>query len=219
MKLFPYIVAHRGGKGSHTENTLPAFQQGIRGGAKAIEMDIRLDHIRKRFYLEHDFFHSPKRNFNLLTTVIAGIPKDVHIFVELKTLSWMRSYFVRQFVKTYKDILKDRPITVMSFNPLALCHLRKLLPQLEIGYLCGNPLWLWIFKAGLHKVFRPEIFLLHKRLFNLNNVKFGRAHGMKVFGFVFNAESFWQKGLDYGIDGAVTDYPVELEAFYKAKLG
>lgn len=219
MKLFPYIVAHRGGKSTHMENTLPAFQHCMREGAKAIEMDIRLDHIRKRFYLEHDFFHSPKRNFNLLATVIAGIPKDVHIFVELKTLSWLRSYFVRQFIKAYKDILQDRPITVMSFNPLALGHLRKLMPKIEIGYLCGNPLWLWIFKAGLYKVFRPDIFLLHKRLFSLGNVKFGRAHGMKVFGFVFNNECFWQKGLDYGIDGMVTDYPVEMGEFLKAKLG
>jgi glycerophosphoryl diester phosphodiesterase len=89
----------------------------------------------------------------------------------------------------------------------------------EIGYLCGNPLWLWLFKAGLSKTFRPAIFLLHKRLFNLNTVKFGRAQGMKVFGFVFNNENYWQKGLDYGIDGIVTDYPVELEKFIKAKLG
>jgi glycerophosphoryl diester phosphodiesterase len=219
MKLFPNIVAHRGGKGPHMENTLPAFQLGIRQGAKAIEMDIRLDHVRKRFYLEHDFFHSPRKNFNLLASVIAAIPKDVHIFVELKTLSCVRSYFVRQFAKAYKEILKDRHITVISFNPIALSHLRRLMPQVEIGYLCGNPLWLWLFKAGLSKTFRPAIFLLHKRLFNLNNVKFGRAQGMKVFGFVFNNENYWQKGLDYGIDGIVTDYPVELEKFIKAKLG
>jgi len=219
MKLYPYIVAHRGGHGPHQENTLPAFELAIQKGAKAIEMDIRLDHVRKRFYLEHDFFHSPKKNRNLLSHVIAGIPKDVHIFVELKTLSWMRSYYVRKFIETYKELLKGRPITVMSFNPLALMHLRKRLPDIEIGYLCGNPLWLLIFKLGLHKFLRPEIFLLHKRLFSVHNVQFGRAHGMKVFGFVFNDENRWQKALDYGIDGIITDYTVELGEFLQEKLG
>lgn len=39
---FPLIVAHRGASATHPENTLPAFEEAIRLGAPAVELDVRL---------------------------------------------------------------------------------------------------------------------------------------------------------------------------------
>jgi len=54
------VIGHRGAGGTQRENTLDAFLYAIDQGCKALEMDLRFDYVRKRFYLEHDFFSSSK---------------------------------------------------------------------------------------------------------------------------------------------------------------
>lgn len=209
------LVAHRGGRGPYNENTLEAFKHAVNKGCEAVEMDLRFDHWKKRFYLEHDFLHSPKHRNNLAGKIVPELPADTFYFVELKTLAWLTRSYARNFLKEFRKLFNIEKTVVMSFNPFILMQLRSLEPCIKRGYLMGNFFWAFLFKILLHKMIRPHILLLHKRLFSLKNVKFARARGMKVMSFVLNDRHNWQKALDYGVDGIITDRFAELKEYMK----
>ncbi len=135
------IAAHRGGRCQFEENTLEAFQHCLSHGANAIEMDMRFDHWNKRFYLEHDFFHSPKDKHNIADKVIPFLPDGTTLYIELKSLAWIRKYYVQQFLKAYDQFFREKRSLVISYNPFVLYHLRLLRPEIPVGYICGNFFW------------------------------------------------------------------------------
>lgn len=212
------IVAHRGGHGPYNENTLEAFKHAIGKGCNSVEMDLRFDHLKKRFYLEHDFLHSPKHKHNLVEKIVPDLPEETFYFVELKTLAWLTKSFAKNFLKEYRKLFKIEKTVVMSFNPFILMQLKGLEPGIKRGYLMGNFFWSFLFKNLLHKKMAPHILLLHKRLFNVKNVSFARKRGMKVMSFVLNDKDSWKKAIDYGIDGIITDRFAELSDFLRQKV-
>ncbi len=207
------IVAHRGCRKPFTENTVEAFKYAIENGNKAVEMDVRYDYWHHRFFLEHDRLHLPSKKRNLLEKIIPTIPKDVTIFIELKTVSWLSKRFARHFLKTFQELFPERETVVISFNPFVLTFLKKLSPKMRLGFLCGNPLWNFCFQKFFWKLMQPEYFLLHKRLLNPKNVKFGKEHRMKIFSFVLNKEKEWEKAIELGVDGITTDETIALKKY------
>jgi len=212
-----WVIAHRGGHGTYRENTLQAFEDALKKGSDAVEMDVRYDHLRNRFYLEHDFFHLPTKNSNTVDKIVPHLPQKTFYYVELKTISWLTKHFARKFVASFKKYFTRENSVVMSFNPIVLIHLKMIAPEISRGYLLGNPMWNFFYKLGLHRVIAPKIVLLHKRLFSLKNVQFARKCGYKVVTFILNKPAQWQKAVDFGVDGIVTDFPKELRQFLDAK--
>ena len=210
----PMIIAHRGGFGPHRENTLEAFQHALANGVSSLEMDARYDYFRRRFFLEHDFFHHPKSRLNVFSPVLKGIPKDIFLIIEIKSARFFTSFFyVRDFVRFYKENLCDRPVLLQSFNLFALKRLRKMLPDAQLGFLCANPFWNILFKRILWEKIRPQYYLLHQRVFNRWNVGFGKKHHMQIFSFVFNKPAEWDKALHLDVDGIITDRPTQLQDY------
>ncbi len=123
-----FIVAHRGGKGPYEENTLQALQYGLEQCGNAVEMDVRFDHLRKRFYLEHDFLHAPRKNHNVIDKVIPFLPTTATLFVELKTLYWLRRKYTLRFLKIIEQFALDKRAIIMSFNPFVLVQLKSRAP-------------------------------------------------------------------------------------------
>jgi glycerophosphoryl diester phosphodiesterase len=217
LDKFPNIIAHRGGLSSHEENTIGAFLHSIENGIKGIEMDIRLARKSKKFFLEHDFFHSPAKRQNLLENLIPKIPKDVFLMVELKTDSWLTDNFANKFNEVFKKYFDPDRTLVISFNPFVLTKLRRINPKMKRGYLCGMAYWLASFKHIFIKKMKPDVFLIHNRLLNKKNVDFGRKHKMAVWSFVPNNPAEWQKALDLKVDGITTDYPMALREYLLKK--
>jgi len=214
----PLIIAHRGGAGPFEENTIEALNHAVKKGSRALEIDVRFDHLKKRFYLEHDFIHSRRKNRqNVMSKVISALPDDIFFLVELKTLAWLRSFYARSFLKEYYGLFKPANTVIISFNPFVMAQIRRLAPDLKRGYLMGNIYWRFLFRTIFHRFIRPEYLLLNKRVFNMRYMKFARKNGYKVFCFVLNDKHSWQKAIDFGIDGIITDKPVELNAFMKEK--
>jgi glycerophosphoryl diester phosphodiesterase len=214
----PLVIAHRGGFGPYEENTLEALRHALQKGCEALEIDVRFDHLKKRFYLEHDFIHSPRKNReNIMTKILSALPAGPIIIVELKSLAWLRKYYVKSFLKEYRKLLEPENSIVISFNPFVLAQLRKLAPDIKIGYLMGNILWRFIFKIFFHRLIQPQYLLVNKRILRLSYIRFARKKGYRIFSFVLNDELCWQKALDYGIDGIITDKPTELNAFLRKK--
>lgn len=207
------IVAHRGGKGPHAENTLEAFLRSYENGCQALEMDLRFDRFKNRFFLEHDFFHHPKKRLNTLDKVLPHLPSDTTLFVEIKSLSWVSKKLARSFAGLFHNFFDIDRTVVISFNPFVLRQLRRLIPGIRLGFLCGNPFWNTLFKKILYTQIRPEFYLLHRRMLSTNNVLFGKKNDMKVFSFVLNKEYQWQKAHQLQVDGIITDYPEKLHQF------
>jgi glycerophosphoryl diester phosphodiesterase len=214
----PLIVAHRGGNSPYEENTLEALSHAVKSGCKALEIDVRFDHLKRRFYLEHDFIHSPRKNReNVMSKVVKSLPSDLFYLVELKTLSWLRTYYARSFLKEHAELFKPENTMIISFNPFVMSQLRRLAPGLKRGYLLGNFYWRILFRTVFHRIIRPDYLLINKRAFNKGNVRFARKKGYKIFCFVLNDKASWQKALDFGIEGIITDRPAELNAYLREK--
>lgn len=207
------IVAHRGCRKPFTENTIEAFDYAIQNGSKAVEMDVRFDYGHHRFFLEHDRLHLPSKKRNLLEKIVPTLPKDVTIFIELKTVGWLSNRFARHFMLTYQKLFAEHKTVVISFNPFVLYYLKRLSPQMKLGFLCGNPLWNFCFQHFFWERMKPDYYLLHKRLLDKANVQFGKKRNMKVFSFVLNKEKEWAKALDLGVDGITTDETVNLQKY------
>lgn len=201
------VIAHRGGKGPHPENTISAFKHAVKVGFKAIEMDIRYDYFKQRFFLEHDFLHLPKYRQNHFRKLIPEIPRDITLYIELKTMSCLTNYLTRRLKKIHDEFFVDRNIVYMSYNPFVLMRLKKAIPGVKCGFMCGNRFWRLIFEHGIYYFLRPYGYFLSKRLLKRSHVKFCKKRDIKIFSYVLNKESEWRKAERLELDGFVSDYP------------
>ncbi|APB31378.1 hypothetical protein BHY08_05765 [Vagococcus teuberi] len=93
------VIAHRGSKGTHPENTLPAFQEAIDVKADGIELDVQLTCDGKLVVI-----HDEKLN---RTTNAKGWVKDLTL-AEIKQLdagSWFDERFKDTKIPTLEEVL------------------------------------------------------------------------------------------------------------------
>jgi len=204
------IVAHRGGLGPYMENTLEAFDRVIKLGITGIALDVRMDYRHRRFFLEHDFFHHPKYRQNLLSNVIPQLPKNILHLMELKTVAWRKEY-VQRFIKVYRELLQDRNVVVISFNPFVLMRLKQLCPEIPRGFLIRGYFWRYVFKYFLHSYMDPRYLLFHRR--HLKMLSWAQNKKMKVFVYPMNTVKWWEIAIISGVDGVITDYPLLFKDF------
>ena len=209
------VIGHRGAGGTQRENTLDAFLYAIEQGCKALEMDLRFDYVRKRFYLEHDFFHHPKIYKNTFVKMIPELPKHILLVIEFKSTEYFTDFFARSFKRDYDEFLKNRNVVAISYNPFILMQLRKLDPKIQRGYLCGNPISFMLFKTFFRKRIKPSYLFIHKRMLKKRIIDFTKAHRLKSIAFVLNSEKQWKKAIKLGIKGIITDHPKFLTKFIK----
>ncbi len=202
-------MAHRGGKSSYKENTLGAFQFGLKHGAHALEMDVRFDHLRHRFYLEHDFFHFPWDNFNIVDKVFPHLPENIPLFIELKSLSWLTKNYAREFLKVIKRFNLEKRATIISFNPFVLRFLQKLEPSVQIGFSIRSDFWENQFYRWVYHVLKPKFLVLRHKMINKKIIDFAKKREIRTYIFTANTPEDWQKAKDFEIEGVITDYPSE----------
>ncbi len=206
------IVAHRGGRGPFMENSLPAFLRAVSMGIKSVEMDIRLDYMNHRFFLEHDFFHHPKYRKNLLSNVIPFLHKNIFCVIEIKTL-FPFNRLINEFISTYNELFKTRPNYVQSFNFFAMYKLKLKAPYINRGVLCTSSIKHFFFKYFFHKLIKPKYYVIHKRHLKRKNIEWAKKNNYKVYVYVLNSPKYWKLATLYQVDGIITDYPLLLKKF------
>lgn len=220
-----FIVAHRGGEGPYEENTLAAMQYGLEQCGNAVEMDVRFDHYRKRFYLAHDFFNPPKIKENTIDKVIPFLPSKATLFIDLKTLSWLRRRYALQFLKVIEQFALDKRAIIISFNIFVLVHLKNRAPYLHVGYLIRNRVWGWVFRNWVFWLLKPNYVILNCKFFQYKKsviermLKFAHKHHMKVFTYTPNAPQDWYNAVEYKFDGVITDYPKKACVYFTKHQG
>ncbi len=203
------IVAHRGGKGPYKENTLQAFQHAIDYGADAVEMDMRFDHYKQRFYLEHDFLHWPSDRKNTIEKVIPYLVGKTFFVIELKTLSWVRKKYALKFLEAVKKYdLMPRSLMI-SYNPFILLQLRKFSSGIQLGFICPSFFRWNLFKKWILGVVRPQYVLLHQRMLKKSVIHFARQRGLKILSYTMNNDEEWLMARKLEVDGIITDFPQE----------
>ncbi|HMR00771.1 MAG TPA: glycerophosphodiester phosphodiesterase [Candidatus Gracilibacteria bacterium] len=204
------IVAHRGGKGPFPENTPDAYGYAANRGCESVEMDVRYNYFRRRFFLAHDIIHHPQRRKNFLDIAIEQVPQDVQLVLEIKTLSILPGIVARAFSRFYTKHLDGRDVVVISFNPIILMFLRKINSKIPRGILCGSLFSMILHNWFLWRFVDAQWYIVNKRLLSNRFVLWSRQRGMMIGIYLVNSIKSWKKSLKFDVDMAITDYPKKL---------
>jgi glycerophosphoryl diester phosphodiesterase len=160
----PAIFAHRGACAHAPENTMSAFHLAVQQNADAIELDAKLSadghvvvihdqtvdrttsgvgrirdmslsdlkNLDAGSHFDNTYQYEPIPTLDEVFTFLGG---QIFINVELTNYASINDelpYKVAQLVKKHK---LEKDVLFSSFNPIALRHIRRLLPEVPIGLL------------------------------------------------------------------------------------
>ncbi len=232
----PSIIAHRGSSAYAPENTLAAFKLAIEQGAHGIELDAKLTSDGQVVVI-HDqtvdrttngtgqvdrmtlaelqsldagtHFDASFKGERLpsLAQVFASLGKHTFIMVELKNNSTPRDALPEHVAALVQEFALETSVLLSSFNPIALCRVSRLLPEVPLGLLtfggkkgAWNRSWI----GGLipHQVLHPAWRDANRSLINKNHQR-----GYQVIPYVVNDKAVMQDLFSAGVDGIITDNP------------
>lgn len=223
------IIAHRGSRESHHENTLASLREAIRIDADMIEFDVRLtkDNIP---VLSHDLrlYGTKRRELALLRRytyaeleertragdhplinldeALAECFDKIYINIEIKEVSAVKPTL--DVISRYATKKKDwDSIMISSFKPLALRAVRKLSPHVALGMLqYRNPL---LFLAW-HRVLSLSAVGFHRLYITTMALEAAKRLGLFTYVYTVNRHIAAMQLAERGIDGIVTDFPSKM---------
>lgn len=126
MAAIPQIHGHRGSRGTHPENTLPAFSEAVKAGAHVLELDLQLskDGIP---VLSHDPYLGP------LCTDATGKPLEKPIPIRRLTVREIQTYECgRRGNPKFPEQAKMTGVRIPTLDEL-LAWTQKHAPKLELN--------------------------------------------------------------------------------------
>lgn len=241
----PLIIAHRGASGEAPENTLAAFQLGLKQGCDGIELDVHLtkdgqiavihdENIKRttdgegliremttaelKKYDAGSWFSNKYKGekIPLLEEVFELVPKEILINIEIKNIP---SFYVGIEEKLLNLLVRyDRVNTVIvsSFDHQCLHRLKKQNRNIKIGLLYFENL---VDHAGFAKLFGLPVESLHpdQRALRAEDVRIAIENGLKVYTWTCNSEENMKRMIDYGVSGIITNYPARLKSLIEGK--
>lgn len=225
------IVAHRGSSLASPENTLKAFELGIKEGATAIELDVQrtadgkivVMHdadlkrvsgatlvVQKSSFDEIRAFKVDGEPIPTLDEVIDITKGRVGLLVELKSLGGDGQALVEGVV----EVLRRREVlaeaNVMSFVYEEIRAVKRLEPQLRVGFLAT---------ARIGDLTRLEVDFLAVSLGQATDAFVATAHsrGRQVYVWTINERRDMQLLLDRGVNSIITKKPAVLVEVLKER--
>ncbi|CEG28897.1 glycerophosphodiester phosphodiesterase [Bacillus sp. B-jedd] len=228
------IFAHRGSKGTHPENTIPAFREALRHRIDGIELDVHLSKDGELVVI-----HDEKVD---RTTNGSGRVGSMTL-QELKSLdagSWLSWEFVNTTIPTLDEVLelmRGTGITlnveiksdiipykgieekvldalarydyldktiISSFNHYSVKRIQELNPKVKTAILYMEPLYEPWVYA---KTVGASALHVYLPVAYMDMVKEAPAHGFPVRVFTVNKEKDMRKLMEAGVDTIMTDYP------------
>jgi glycerophosphoryl diester phosphodiesterase len=211
----PFLVfGHRGSPRRVPENTLPSFEEALRGGADGFETDLRLlsDQIAILF---HDDVLDDDDIESLSTPALAARGRDVVHLRDLAPFAERTTMILEVKRSRWEDALLAEiatwpRIVVASFDHLTIAELARRGVGFDLGLtVFGYMLDLaeyakrlgvrWCFPA-YHYVDEAMVAALH-------------AESIRVVPWTPNRVREWQRLRALGCDGVITDLPAEAVAW------
>ena len=226
IKPRPLLLGHRGARRAAPENSLKAFELALAQGCDGFEFDLRCTRDR-RAVLCHDaeiFGREISRSeyqdliecgkasaqsqsgcgraqapedcelLPQLTDVLARFGKRAFLDIELKCAGMEKS--VAAAIAAHKP----RACVVSSFIPAVLETMRRIAPEIPLGYICDRarelPRW---------RKLPCEAVMVNHRLARPKLVREIHASGKKVFVWTVNDRARMRRFAAWGTDGIISD--------------
>ncbi|MBN2469244.1 MAG: glycerophosphodiester phosphodiesterase [Anaerolineae bacterium] len=241
--------AHRGASHDAPENTLAAFRLAAQYGADGIELDVTFSADREVVVIHNDTvdattdgsgevasmplaalkeldagaFFSPEyagERIPTLAEVFEALGDRVLINVELKGLRREADGLEAAVAGLIARHGLASRVIISAFNPLRLRRMRKVAPDLPLGFLHENqsPLWLRWTAAALLTGVHPEADHPHDPMVTPEYLARRRRRDQRVNVWVVNDPARMRELRDMGADLIMTDRPDVLRAVLQGEL-
>ncbi len=227
------IIAHRGARASHPENTLSAIQAAIDSGCKAIEIDVH-EHDNE-FWVIHDKWLNRTTNgvgllsgYNkeklqaldagngevipTLKQVIELIAGQCAVNVELKGIKNFSLLLAHIEYAVEKCGFMNQQLLFSSFNHCWLNQLHQHNPSLIIGALTSSQ---GLDKAAFAQQLQATSINIDIDVIDKDYVTDAKNRGLKVYVFTANRPEEWHWLESLGVDGVFCDCPAQAIAVYE----
>lgn len=142
--------------------------------------------------------------FNIETKLVPGYPQ---ITPEPKE-------FAELVITTLKKYKMLNRTVLQSFDHRTLVEARKLEPKIGLSPLLENN---FIDLNAMAKNLKAKIVSPNQMWINKEAVIRAQKEGIHVIPWTANNKTEWERLIDLGVDGIISDYPEELIAFLKTK--
>lgn len=215
------LIAHRGGRGFGTDNTLQAMEAAVRAGVLAIETDVRhtLDGeliichdamiwnrvISRTTYAELRRYAPERPSLSELLESLAGW---VSFNLEIKEAS---ARAVGEMLETYR-IEKDTMVT--SFNRSFLESFKADFPLVRTGLLYRMT---YSHTRKVHSALsaRAEVLAPHFHSIDRELVEHAHKSGLEVYAWTVNDRQDFSRLYEWGVDGIITDRYLDMRDYLR----
>ena len=122
--------------------------------------------------------------------------------------------FSRLLVQVLKRTGWKKRVVIQSFDYRTLRTARKMAPWLKLSLLTSGHTTRFV---DILSKERAQILSPHHHWITADDVRRVHASGRKVIPWTSNEPGDWQRLVDMGVDGIITDYPRRLVRFLKGK--
>lgn len=242
----PAVVAHRGAMAYAPMNTLAAFELAVAQGADGVELDVWLSQDDVPVVM-HDFevdkttdgtgrlgsmplaaikaldagsWFSAEyagQRVPTLAEVFEAVGNKLWVNVEIKSLQVQNQNIAWHVTETIRKHNMQERVLVSSFNPLVLRQMRKLAPEIPLGYLDDVEIkrYIKLFLIGV------DYHAWHPASAQVTPETVARAHqrGRRVNVWTVNDVNGALAMREAGVDAIITDNPDKLLAAFSEVQG
>jgi glycerophosphoryl diester phosphodiesterase len=225
------VIAHRGASAAEPENTLAAFALAKRVGAHAIELDARIcgsgevvvfhdETLERLTGAKGAVAATPlaelrklrvagREAIPTLEEILRSEERPHALVIELKTDRWNDVAVALRTVELLSRTQADArgPITVSSFNPLALRTLRALAPHVPRAMLAARANARPLRNLWFTRPVAPRELHLEACLIDARTIARARRAGRFVVAWTVNDAREGARLAALGVDGLITDVP------------
>lgn len=226
------IIAHRGARSSHPENTLAAIQAAIDCGCEAIEIDVHEHH--GEFWVIHDKWLNRTTNgigmlkwygVDKLSSLDAGqgeklptlrqvlelVAGQCALNIELKELAHLDVLEEHMQYAVQQCGFINQQILLSSFNHCWLEDIRSRDPDYLIGALTASQ---GVTLAEFAEDLEANAICIDLSVIDREYVLDAKSRGMPVYVYTANEPEDWEWLDEIGVDGVFCDCPDKAIAFY-----
>lgn len=237
----PLNFGHRGAPMVAPENTLASFQKARELGADGVELDVMLCADGEPVVI-HDFSverttngHGRVRELTLaqlkaldagswfdpqftgeriptLREVTAWAGKDMLLNIELKSTSIHGDGLEEKVIAIVKEFGLEHRVVLSSFNPFALWRVKQLVPHLHTGLLYAGDLPIFLRRAWLRPLARPNALHPHYQMVTDGYIAWARRKRYRINVWTPDQIADWQRLIRQKVDIIITNRPDALAA-------
>jgi glycerophosphoryl diester phosphodiesterase len=205
------VHAHRGAPTQFPENSITGFQYAIALGVDAIEMDLILasdGSVR----ISHDFYDGALPSLEEALELAPLGPFSFDLEIKCYPQCGPPERLVARVLERVRTFRLEERVTLLSFDFRALAAAREMAPGLRIAALMDHPNP--TFRTLAADRVSPKWTLVTPEW-----AAAAHAAGMQVIPWTANTPKQWERLVQAGVDGILTDDPAALIAWLARSPG